>query len=330
MRSWPLLLAVVACAATACQRNARPADEPDPRVLELEKRVTRLEAATESLDALANRMAELAEALSALSSVQPAVAEPDADRHEELDHDARLRLAEIDDKLDAIERRLGAGPGAPAVPARPARPPGPDPNAVYAIPVAGSPFEGPRHAKVTIVKAFEFACPYCHRVRGTLEQLQKDYGTDLRIVYKNLVVHPGTATIPAHAACAAHRQGKFAEMKALIWDKGFSAGRNLSQANMDTLAGELGLDMSRFHADMNGPCKRVVADDMALMNKFGARGTPAFFINGRFLSGARPIDQFKAVIDDELAKANKRLRKKGSRVSRYYNTWIVGKGKKSL
>jgi protein-disulfide isomerase len=240
------------------------------------------------------------------------------------------------DKLDGIESKLAAGarPGAarprPDQPAGP-RPGRPNPADVYSVPVEGAPFVGPKHAKVTIVKGFEFACPFCLRVVPTLEQLEKDYGDDIKIGYKNYVVHPQTATTPALAACAAHRQGKYSEMSALIWEKGFKANRNLGADNMNKLAAELGLDLAKSEKDMNGEsCKKTVQTEQAQLAAVGTRGTPAFYINGRFLSGAQPIDKFKTVIDEELKKANARIAKGEATVNNYYAKYVLGAGKKKL
>ncbi len=143
------------------------------------------------------------------------------------------------------------------------------------------------------------------------------------------MVHPQVATIPAQAACAAHFQGKFAEMEALLWEKAYKAGRNFSQENIDKLAGELGLDMTKFHADMKGQCTQVVRKDQAELARVGASGTPAFFINGRFLSGARPIQMFKQLVDEELKKANEAIQK-GTPLEKYYEEAVVKKGLKKL
>ena len=167
------------------------------------------------------------------------------------------------------------------------------------------------------------------KVGPTLEQLKKDYGKDLKIVYKHYVVHPGVATTPALAACAAHNQGKYKQMANLIWEKGYKAGRNLGQDNMEKLAGEVQLDMGRFKADMEGACKQTIQKDQRELAAVGTRGTPAFFINGRFLSGARPIDQFKRLVDEELKKANERIAK-GTKLEDYYDEWVLKKGKKTL
>jgi hypothetical protein len=160
--------------------------------------------------------------------------------------------------------------------------------------------------------------------------LQKDYGDDVRIVFKHFLVHPQAGTIPAHAACAADRQGKFKQMYELIWEKGFKANRNLGLENMETLAKEIGLDMNKFKADMNGPCPQLVQQDQADVAKMGTSGTPAFYINGRYLSGAQPIESFKSIIDEELKKANERISKGEATAASYYDEFVLKRGLKEL
>jgi len=160
--------------------------------------------------------------------------------------------------------------------------------------------------------------------------LAKAYPKDLKIVYKHFVVHPQQATIPALAACAADKQGKFHQMYEAIWEKGFNAGRNLSQENMDKLAQEVGLNVQKYKADMDGECKNIIRQDQQQLASVGVGGTPAFFVNGRFLSGARPPEQFKALIDEELKKANERVGKEGTTAANYYQKWVMEKGKKTL
>jgi protein-disulfide isomerase len=249
------------------------------------------------------------------------------------DESLKHRLDSIDKRLTSIEESLQRGvpsrPGAQQQPQQPQRPPEPDPSKVYSVPIEGAPVRGGQAAKVTIVEASTFSCPFCYRVAPTLNQILEEYGDDVRIAYKHFIIHPQMGTIPGQAACAAHKQGKFEPMKDLIWEKGFNAGRNLGQDNMETLARELGLNMDKFKADMEGECRQVMQRDQAELSRVGTRGTPAFYINGRYLSGARPIEQFKAIIDDELKKANERIAK-GTPAERYYEEWVIKKGEKSL
>jgi protein-disulfide isomerase len=116
----------------------------------------------------------------------------------------------------------------------------------------------------------------------------------------------------------------------LLFEKGYNAGRNFSQENIDKLAGEAGLNMEKFKADMTGDCPKVVQSDMQLMQQFGVNATPAFFINGRFLSGGGPPERFKPLIDEELKKTDERAGKDGVTVANYYQKWVMEKGKKQL
>ncbi len=238
-------------------------------------------------------------------------------------------LKEINERLDKIEQLAAAGGGAGAARRAPQRPRGPDPAKTYSVAVEGAPFKGNKDAKITVVKAFEYACPYCERARSTMDQVLETYGDDVRVVYKHYIVHPGSATIPAQATCAAHKQGKFAEMEEAIWEKGFKANRNLAMDNMEKIAGDLGLDMARFKSDIEGDCSKLVQEDHQELAKVGVTGTPGFFINGRFIRGAQPFPAFKTVIDEELKKANERI-EKGTSVANYYKEWVLEKGEKKL
>ncbi len=236
--------------------------------------------------------------------------------------DAIERAASLEDDLEKLARQVNQQPK-PAAPRRP----GPDPTATYGLPVAGYPVRGKATALVTIVRAGEYACPYCEKVRPTLDQLATTYGTKLRIVSRTFVVHPKLASYPAQAACAAHRQGKFWDLDKLLWDEAF-ANRTFDTATIDALALRVGLDATRYRADV-ASCAAEVARDQAELAKFGVSATPAFFINGRFVSGAQPVAAFAAVIDDELAKAEAAV-KRGVKPARYYDDEIVKKGKPSL
>jgi protein-disulfide isomerase len=252
-----------------------------------------------------------------------------------------------------IMEMLQKGGGAGAAAARPPRPE-PDRAKTYAVPIENDPFDGPADAKVTLVKAYDYACPYCEKVRGTMDDLHKKYGNDLRVVYKQLVVHPRNAMASALAFCAASRQGKAKEMDKLLWDKGFNArnmdmsdaappptaeanGQQQPQKCWDTADGckivvsfaqELQLDVNKFKADMKD-CQGQVNNDMKSLQPFMVSSTPAFFINGRFISGAVPIENFTQVVDEELKKANEKVAQ-GTPASAYYQTWVLEKGLKNV
>ncbi|HPH70577.1 MAG TPA: thioredoxin domain-containing protein, partial [Kofleriaceae bacterium] len=196
----------------------------------------------------------------------------------------------------------------------------PDRAATYGVPVGDGIVVGSPTALVTLIRAYEYACPYSQKSRETMEQLQIKYGSSLRIVYKPLIVHPLLATAPALAACAANQQGKFVQMDNLIWEDIFKA-RNFDPEwtnpddskepcwdhghcdNLNALAQKLRLNLPQFKRDMKGVCQKQLQSEMASLQSFGVTATPGFFINGRFLSGAQPIENFSALIDEELAKA---------------------------
>jgi protein-disulfide isomerase len=223
----------------------------------------------------------------------------------------------------------GAAAGAPGAqqPARP-RPPAPDPKATYAVPVDGSPAEGPSNALVTIVKAYEYACPFCEKVRPTQDQIKAEYKDNVRFVYKQFVVHPQVATDSALAVCAAGRQNKFGVMDNLLWEKAFKA-RAFDRANIEAIGKEAGLDVAKMKSDMDGPCKEIIQKEQAEVSAVGTRGTPAFYVNGRYLSGAQPYENFKKVIDEELKKAQERVAQ-GTKPGDYYKEWVLNKGLKKV
>ena len=142
-------------------------------------------------------------------------------------------------------------------------------------------------------------------------------------------MHPQVATLPAQAACAAHKQGKFTAYTDLLWEKGYKANRNFSPENIEGLAKEAGLNVDKFKSDMAGDCVKQVQQDQAQLAAVGVRGTPAFYINGRYLSGAQPVENFKRIIDEELKKANEAI-SKGMKVENYYSEVVMKGGKKGI
>lgn len=234
-------------------------------------------------------------------------------------NELKTQVKEIDGRLAKIEKLLGPYLN------RPPRPPEPDPSKVYSVPIDGNPFKGPESAPVTVVKAFEFACPYCERARPTMDTLLKDYSGKVKVVYKHFVVHPDVATLPAIAVCAAAKQGKFAEMEEKMWEDGFKK-RELGRDAILKMAKDIKLDEKQFTADLDGEeCKQRVQQDQDQLAKLGIQGTPGFFINGRFLGGAQPVENFKKLVDEELKKAEAKIAQ-GTPVDQYYQKAVVEAG----
>lgn len=258
-------------------------------------------------------------------------------RAEELERQV-ARSRNLERKLDVLQEKLAeiaARPPPATPPARPRRPE-PDRAQVYAAPIAGAPALGPADAKVTMVVAFDYACQYCERAQQTLAELRKKYAANLRMVFQHYVVHPRTAMAPALAACAADRQGKFAEMDARLWDafraRTFDPERCWESQDgcplVEHHASALGLKLDRFKADL-AACQPDIAARMRELSQLGVGATPSFFINGRYMSGAQPVESFAALIDEELAKADGRIRT-GTPKRSYYQKWVLDAGQKQL
>jgi protein-disulfide isomerase len=209
------------------------------------------------------------------------------------------QLGKVVAAVAKLEDAFRNGEG-PRLPARVADAPQvPDPSKRYDVAVGDAPVRGPADAKVTIVEFSDFQCPFCNRVEPTLAKIRATYPKDVRVVFKNLPlrIHPDAPA--AHAAAeAARRQGKFWEMH----DKIFGNQRDLSPATLRGYAQQLGLDMARYDRDVaSQSVKDRIAADAKQADKLGVSGTPAFFINGKYFSGAQPFESFQKVIDQALA-----------------------------
>jgi len=141
------------------------------------------------------------------------------------------------------------------------------------------------------------------------------YKDDVQIVFKhNPLPFHKDAKPAALASMAAHRQGKFWEMH----DKLFQDTKNLKPETFEQYAKEIGLNLAKFKKDMADPAlAKLIDQDQAQSRQFGARGTPAFFVNGRNIRGAQPFAAFKIKIDEEIKKADALL-KKGVARSKLY------------
>ena len=205
-----------------------------------------------------------------------------------------------------------------------AKPGQPDPKAVYKVPLKGNePQKGPNDALVTIVEISDFECPFCGRVTPTLNQVQDKYGKDVRIVWMNnpLPFHKN-AKGAANAALEAHAQKGNKGFWAMH-DKMFANQKALTTENLEKWAKEQGLNVSKFKKALaSDKYGKTIQEQQALASSLGARGTPAFFINGRNLRGAQPLAAFTAVIDEEMAKA-KALVAKGTPRAKVYESTIA-------
>ena len=169
---------------------------------------------------------------------------------------------------------------------------------VVDVATAGRPERGGKGAAVTIIEFSDYQCPFCKKAEDVVDQVMKNYGDRVKLVYRNypLPFHPNARPASEAAACA-NAQGKFWEYHSKLFH-----GDGLEADKLKTYADQVGLDRKKFDDCLEKkPFKAEIDKDMKDGEKAGVTGTPAFFINGRMLSGAQPFEKFKEVIDDELA-----------------------------
>lgn len=173
------------------------------------------------------------------------------------------------------------------------------------IDTQGAPVEGALEAPIEMVVFSDFECPYCASLVPVLKEVLEKYPGKVKMVFKNFPLEMHRMATPASlAALAAHKQGKF-------WpyhDKLFENHKNLTEQKFQEIANELKLDLNRFNADMKGQ------DIRARLNKdiqdgriAEVRGTPAVFVNGRFVKDRSPKSLQELI--DQLLKDTEQQKK---------------------
>ena len=176
------------------------------------------------------------------------------------------------------------------------------------INLKNEPSRGPANAKVVLVEFSDFQCPFCSKGYATVEnQVLKDYGDKVKFYYKHypLPFHPWATPGAIAAECAKQQKpeaywtlykGYFEQQKDITAD-------NLKEKSLAMMANDK-IDVAKFNDcfDNKKTADKVKAD-MAEGSSVGVTGTPSFVINGRLIVGAQPYDNFKNIIDDELASS---------------------------
>jgi protein-disulfide isomerase len=173
------------------------------------------------------------------------------------------------------------------------------PRGSQSVPI-DAPATGPAKAPVTIVEYADYQCPFCHRAQAVMDQILSHYAGKVRLVHMDFPLegHPG-AVPAARAARCAGEQGKFWEYHHNL----MTVRGTLDDADLKGRAATLGLKAGPFAACLASD--RHEASIRAQVEhglEIGVTGTPAYFINGRMVSGARPFDDFAEIIDAELQR----------------------------
>jgi protein-disulfide isomerase len=165
---------------------------------------------------------------------------------------------------------------------------------------AGAATLGSANAPVTIVEFTDYQCPFCQRAQATVDELMIEYGDKVRLVSRDypLDFH-ARAKFASRAARCAGDQKKFWEYHQDLLRK----PTDYSDEDLQKRAAALKMDVPAFKtcvaSDRHDAAIKV---DEEAGKRLGVSGTPAFFINGRMINGARPKAQFVSVIEEELTR----------------------------
>ncbi len=170
------------------------------------------------------------------------------------------------------------------------------------VEASGFPSKGPMDAPVTIVEFADFECPYCRQILPSLARLEETYGDKVRLVFRQFPLNSihRHAQKAAEASLCAHEQDRFWAMH----DAMFGEPPALGLQDLKEKAARVAMDVQQFDECLDsGKYAAEVAADLDAALRLGLTGTPAFFINGRFLSGAQPYETIVNIVDDELRRA---------------------------
>jgi protein-disulfide isomerase len=175
-----------------------------------------------------------------------------------------------------------------------------DASATYRVPLDDAPSRGANEALVTIVEFSDFHCQYCRLASNVVAELLRLYPREVRLVYRHSLLDPEDGTLAAEAALAAAEQGRFWPFH----DRLFARDEAIDRAAVDRAAREVGLDVERFHRDLDqGRFRSAVRAEDRRAAELGVSATPVFFINGRPLVGAHGLGTFVQLIEEERSRA---------------------------
>jgi protein-disulfide isomerase len=173
------------------------------------------------------------------------------------------------------------------------------------LPADPARLRGDPKAPVTIVEFSDFSCPFCRKAEPIMTELLAKYPGKVKLTYRDFPLgeaHP-QAHLAAEASRCAGEQGKYWEYHDLLF-------ANSAKQTEDALledARALKLDDQKFDTCLNsGRYKTQVDKDVELGSRVGVVSTPAFFINGKFVSGAQPASTFEKIIDEQLAASTQK------------------------
>jgi protein-disulfide isomerase len=212
--------------------------------------------------------------------------------------------------------------------AQPAPPPEPEPvedTSIWNVQLGDAPTRGPKDARVTIVEFAEFQCVFCKRHQTTLDRVEKEYAGKVRIVWKHepLTFHKRAmpAAIAAYEVYKQKGSTAFFQYRDLL----FAKQPALEDADLESAAREIkGIDAAKvLKAVTTNKWQTEIEADLDQGDLLKVNGTPKTFVNGRPVEGAVTYDKFAKVVDEELAKAEAKI-KAGTPADKVYAETIKG------
>lgn len=163
--------------------------------------------------------------------------------------------------------------------------------------------KGDRASHAVLLEYSDFQCPACGSYYLILRQLYQEFGDRMQFAYRHfpLQQHPH-AEPAARAAEAAGRQGKFWEMHNLIFeDQKEWTNEGHPEDTFIGYARQLGLDLSRFRADLESQeVQKAVEDDLFSGIQAGVNGTPTFFLNGVLIHNPQSYNEFRNLLQQAI------------------------------
>jgi protein-disulfide isomerase len=155
---------------------------------------------------------------------------------------------------------------------------------------------GPQKAPVTIVEFADYECPYCQKVAADVKKLQADLGDRVAFTYKDFPIHSRSGKAAEATRCAG-KQGKFWELHDELY-----RSKELDVDQLKAQARALKLDPPEFDKCLDsGEQAAAVERDHKEGARLGISGTPSFFINGHFMSGALDYATLRQIVEQQLA-----------------------------
>ena len=166
------------------------------------------------------------------------------------------------------------------------------------VDLANAYVRGSRSAEIVLVEFADYECPYCQQVVASIDQLRKQYGDRIAVAFKDfpLPMHHRSEKAAEAARCAG-KQGKFWEYHDVLF-----YSKLLDVADLKKHARVLKLDGDAFDECLdNGDMAEAVKKDLEEGKALGLTGTPSFFVNGHFFSGAVEYATLKQMVDQQIA-----------------------------